>query len=891
MGIKHSTLSAQQNIPKALTGFAVDQRRRYHAIVESLQAQPRNLRRQLTRRARLGLADIALLLTLGISLPAQAATLLVNTNLPGIDENDGACSLSEAIHNANLDTRQYVDCIAGAGADIIELLPGSQHVITAQAPDYPGQGIPSIASKITILGNGANLRVAAGIPVDAVINNLSSGDLALSDATISGDADSGSGSRLPRVQNAGTMQLTNVTILLNHATMGVRNLPSGTLQASNVTVDLIPDFTYPASAGMGIHNQGEMRLENSRIQNLYFQPSEPSSVLLNEGSLQLAGFSLTDSGAFYSDTFLGLENAGELHGTHVTVANNYGNGDFSGVLNHIGATLTLEDSVITNNLASQYSGGAGGFFSGGTASLLRVVIEGNANGVYNYGALDMRDSSVSNNGGDRDFGAGLRNHNTLILTNVTVAGNYGDRGGLANYGDAQVTNSTISDNFGAYGYTGGINNTGTMTITASTIAAGTYSKSGVNNYGDLSLSHTLIVGKQIINNRGTISQSEYNFFGDSSQTAADFFQGFTPGAMDIVATADGTLPTALADIIELVSRNTSHKFPYLRDNGGPTLTVALAEGSPAIDAGAAHCQALDQRGIVRPQGGACDIGAFEREESPAATCTPFTGYQPRGCTDVVRIRNTEELAAYKASNYGLDSDGYYRHLRIMNNLGDSTVPLDIHSPCKITVVGPASLIGSQVTLDGKRGVLMQWGSQIETDGSACLLSEKNNVNIKGGHRLEAAALTLQAERLARIGAWSHVTVSGPLTVNSTGEGTTSRAEIANDNQIMAGSLDLRSAYDTSIKTRTMISTTGDTHIEAGDVAGSIAALRYQSVIHAGGNLTLNSGGESLLGAETQTQVSGTISMNAASLADCRVANTALVSAAQKVGNCAPKLSR
>jgi hypothetical protein len=52
----------------------------------------------------------------------------------------------------------------------------------------------------------------------------------------------------------------------------------------------------------------------------------------------------------------------------------------------------------------------------------------------------------------------------------------------------------------------------------------------------------------------------------------------------------------------------------LADNGGPTLTHALLPGSPAIDAGSgAHCQAFDQRGIPRPQGAACDIGAFEVE--------------------------------------------------------------------------------------------------------------------------------------------------------------------------------------------------------------------------------------------------------------------------------------
>jgi len=53
----------------------------------------------------------------------------------------------------------------------------------------------------------------------------------------------------------------------------------------------------------------------------------------------------------------------------------------------------------------------------------------------------------------------------------------------------------------------------------------------------------------------------------------------------------------------------------LTDNGGPTTSQALNAGSPALDAGppsGADCPASDQRGVSRPQGPGCDIGAFER---------------------------------------------------------------------------------------------------------------------------------------------------------------------------------------------------------------------------------------------------------------------------------------
>ena len=53
----------------------------------------------------------------------------------------------------------------------------------------------------------------------------------------------------------------------------------------------------------------------------------------------------------------------------------------------------------------------------------------------------------------------------------------------------------------------------------------------------------------------------------------------------------------------------------LANNGGPTKTHALPAGSPAIDAIPPFdpgCTGTDQRGVARPRGAGCDIGAFER---------------------------------------------------------------------------------------------------------------------------------------------------------------------------------------------------------------------------------------------------------------------------------------
>jgi Domain of unknown function DUF11 len=64
-------------------------------------------------------------------------------------------------------------------------------------------------------------------------------------------------------------------------------------------------------------------------------------------------------------------------------------------------------------------------------------------------------------------------------------------------------------------------------------------------------------------------------------------------------------------------QNTNPLLGPLANNGGETDTMALLEGSPAIDAGTnVGCPPVDQRGMTRPQGPACDIGAFERAATP-----------------------------------------------------------------------------------------------------------------------------------------------------------------------------------------------------------------------------------------------------------------------------------
>jgi hypothetical protein len=192
-----------------------------------------------------------------------------------------------------------------------------------------------------------------------------------------------------------------------------------------------------------------------------------------------------------------------------------------------------------------------------------------------------------------------------------------------------LTNSTVSGNTadadspydGAYAHGGGIYNEGMVTLTNSTVSSNSTDASSINAYdayahgggifnlgldSTVTLSNSLVSGNsadkgnEVYNEySGDIYANNYNLFGHSGESNTDAFFGFTPVGTDVDATGyDGS---ALENILT-----------PLADNGGPTWTHALPEGSPAIDL--AECSdglTTDQRGYPRPSGDGCDAGSFE----------------------------------------------------------------------------------------------------------------------------------------------------------------------------------------------------------------------------------------------------------------------------------------
>ena len=265
-----------------------------------------------------------------------------------------------------------------------------------------------------------------------------------------------------------------------------------------------------------------------------------------------------------------------------------------------------------------------------------------AGGIDNNGILTVTNSTVSGN--QAYYYGGIGNSGTLTVTNSTVSGNQGNfGGGIVNFGTLTVTNSTVSGNqSGNSG--GGIANSGTLTMTNSTVSGNQSDGSGggIANYNTLTLINSTIAANTAdINNDGIGRGGVYNASAANVKTTFrnTLIGNNTKGTVTFAKSdCDGTLVSQGYNLIESTdgctitgntTGNVTGQGPWLgalKDNGGPTFTQQLllrlgeiVPDSPALNAGdPAGCTtadgtplATDQRGVARPQGVRCDIGAFE----------------------------------------------------------------------------------------------------------------------------------------------------------------------------------------------------------------------------------------------------------------------------------------
>ncbi|MGE5191171.1 MAG: choice-of-anchor Q domain-containing protein, partial [Deltaproteobacteria bacterium] len=272
-------------------------------------------------------------------------------------------------------------------------------------------------------------------------------------------------------------------------------------------------------------------------------------------------------------------------------------------------TLTLQEDVITANSAAVYGGG---LFNSGTVTVTGSTFSHDTaqfgGGFFNTGRVSIAESTLAANSASSN-GGGFYSQGTVNVTDSTLSSNSAgvNGGGFYSNNTVNLTNSTLALNSAQTG--GGFYNVRTVTVTDSTIAQN-FAQSGggvYNSFGNVTLQGTIVARNAVSPTNsaprdwaGSIASaaSSYNLVGDGTNT------GLTDGVNhNIVGTSASPVDPLLAP---------------LGDYGGPTQTMALLPGSLALDAGAnfnnpvtGSLIAADQRGVVRPQGAAPDIGAYE----------------------------------------------------------------------------------------------------------------------------------------------------------------------------------------------------------------------------------------------------------------------------------------
>jgi predicted outer membrane repeat protein len=299
-----------------------------------------------------------------------------------------------------------------------------------------------------------------------------------------------------------------------------------------------------------------------------------------------------------------------------------------------GVTLNLEFLTLAHGSADE----GGAIFNQGTTTVTNCTFSGNTaiagGAIFTNGAMMITNSTFSSNQAAGGGAIELNNPSNVTITNSTFSDNQsgprgpfeGPGGAIANDGGKlSVTNSTFFDNQafggeGASGLGGAIFNTldtetipftpATLTVTNSRFSGNKAEVSSPNggaiaNFeSTASLKGNILASSTPNNCNAAVTDAGYNISDDGSC-------GFTGTSID--------------------NSTTLHLDPAgLRNNGGPTNTIALEPNSQAVDfIPVAECTdqstptplplTTDQRGFPRPDPGNpnfCDVGAFELQTMP-----------------------------------------------------------------------------------------------------------------------------------------------------------------------------------------------------------------------------------------------------------------------------------
>jgi hypothetical protein len=468
-------------------------------------------------------------------------------------------------------------CITNAtsGSDTIAFAQGLTGAITLES------ALPTLNASVFIQGPGADkLTVIPGYdtqpPYPPTIFSVgSTANVQISGLTLSNGTDAEDG--VPTIANAGTLTVSACTI----------------------------DDTYHQL----VENNGTMILSDCTISG----NSDIYDLIENfDGALTVSHCTLTGNSTFSNNPLFyksGLVyNSGEAATLTVSYSTFSGNSGYC-IVNSSGSATVSHSSFSENrdHLISNSSGGA--IFTYGATTISNSTIADNWSiGESAYSSMSgPYYAATSVSGGGIYVGSG-----TLSINSSTITGNEAVGGSTAGLGNIV---GPAGNGLGAGLYIAG----GAVSINNSTLAdnqaiGGAATLAGMGGAGD---------GGGIYNaaGRGALQMYDTILADNSASTAGPDLDGsITSLGHNLIGNSTGGSGFAASDL-----RNVNPQLGPLQDNGGPTQTMALLPGSPAIDAGHnANAPAYDQRGYPRIVGGTIDIGAFEVQ--PTQLSFSITGF-------------------------------------------------------------------------------------------------------------------------------------------------------------------------------------------------------------------------------------------------------------------------
>jgi predicted outer membrane repeat protein len=530
----------------------------------------------------------------------------------------------QVVGTATITNSQFTDNSARTGGAIAsgdKLTVEGCTFDSNSAPSGSGGALYNSSGSATITGSTFSSNSAAGFGGGILVR---AGQLTLEQTTVSGNTATYDGGG---IFDEGKLIIEDDSFISKNTTNGNGG---GIDTYGTVTISVAQSTVEDNSAGVDGGGIDDFQLNTSSVMTI-----DDSVISGNQGLGNTYGGGLTVSGTTtISDGSQITDNTGR-----------YGGGIYNS------GTLNISSSTVSGNTAP-YGGGIDCFSTG---TFTGVTMSGNTgSGINCFGNTTISDSTISKN-----TGGGIQNFGTLKVAGSTFASNSGSQGGaLANFsgGSASITASTLTGNKVPYFGGGILVQSGTVTITNTTISGNTTSSAGGavynDNSGKFKAVNSTIVGNVSLGGTGTGGGIDAPANGDT--TLENTIVVLNTDGTGAGATADdlagGTLAAATAyDLVgtdktgSLVNGNDGNlvgvsdpNLGSLAYNGGPTETIALQAGSPAIGAGslalAVDAQGnplvYDQRGVGYPRtaNGQVDLGAFETaaatQSAPQVTVNP-----------------------------------------------------------------------------------------------------------------------------------------------------------------------------------------------------------------------------------------------------------------------------